>query len=65
LHQRSLHIVTQTRGLHLRLFATIAVGATKVSSLLATPGGAVLALPAVYQYVMQIVAQVKQLQQQA
>jgi hypothetical protein len=63
LHGRTLKVVTQTRSLRLRLFITIASGATKVSTLLTTPAGAVLALPAVYQYVMQIVAQVKQLQQ--
>ena len=62
LHKRNLRIVTQTRTIRLRLFITIASGATKVSALLATPAGAVLALPAVYQYVMQIMAQVKQLQ---
>lgn len=62
LHGRNLRIVTQTRGTRLRLFITIASGATKVAALLTTPGGAVLALPAVYQYVMQIVKQVKQLQ---
>lgn len=62
LHNRNLRIVTQTRNIRLRLFITIATGAAKVSALLTTPTGAVLALPAVYQYVMQIIAQVKQLQ---
>lgn len=62
LHGRNLRIVTQTRGTRLRLFITIASGATKVAALLSTPTGAVLAIPAVYQYVMQIVQQVKQLQ---
>ena len=62
LHGRALGIVSQTRGLRLRLFITIASGAAKVSILMATPAGAALALPAVYQYVMQIVKQVKQLQ---
>ncbi len=62
LHGRTLRIVTQTRSLRLRLFITITSGAAKVSTLIATPAGAVLALPAVYQYVMQIVAQAKQLQ---
>ncbi len=61
-HSRSLRIVTQTRSIRLRLLVTIATGAAKVSALLATPTGAVLAVPAVYQYVMQIVKQVKQLQ---
>lgn len=62
LHERSLRIAIQTRGLRMRLFITIASGAAKVSALIASPAGAVLALPAVYQYVMQIVEQVKELQ---
>lgn len=62
LHGRTLRIVTQTRSLRLRLFITIASGAAKISTLIATPAGALLALPATYQYVMQIIAQVKQLQ---
>jgi hypothetical protein len=62
LHSRALRIATQTRGLRLRLFVTIASGAAKVSALVATPAGAALALPAVYRYVMQIVTQVKQLE---
>lgn len=62
LHSRNLRLVTQTRAIRMRLFITIASGAAKVSALLTTPTGAVLALPVVYQYVMQIMAQVKQLQ---
>ena len=62
LHGRTLRVVTQTRSLRLRLFITIASGAAKISALIATPAGAVLALPAAYHYVMQIMAQVKQLQ---
>jgi hypothetical protein len=62
LHGRALRIVSQTRGLRLRLSITIVSGAAKVSALMATPAGRAFALPAVYQYVMQIVAQVKQLQ---
>lgn len=62
LHQSTLKTVTQTRNLRLRLFVTVASGAAKVASLMATPGGAVLALPVVYKYVLQIVAQARQLQ---
>jgi len=62
LHQRNLRFVTQTRGMRLRLFVTVASGAVKMAGLMATPGGAVLALPAVYQYVTKILAQARELQ---
>jgi hypothetical protein len=62
LHNRTLKIATQTRNMRLRLFTTIAGGAAKMATLIATPGGAILALPAVYQFVTQVVAQTKQLQ---
>jgi|GEM_PF-751316 len=62
LHNRTLQIVTQTRSMRLQLFITITSGAAKISTLIATPAGAVLALPAAYKYVMQIVEQVKQFQ---
>jgi hypothetical protein len=62
LHQRTLETVSKTRHLKLRLFVTVSGGAAKVAVLLATPGGAVLALPAVYQYVLKILEQARQLQ---
>ena len=62
LHQRNLRFVTQTRALRMRLFVTVASGSARVAVLLATPGGAVLALPAVYQYVTRILAQARELQ---
>jgi hypothetical protein len=62
LHQRNLRFATQTRGMRLRLFVTVASGAARLASLMATPGGAVLALPAVYQYVTIILAQARELQ---
>jgi len=61
-HQRTLRMVTQSRGMRLRLFVTVTSGAVRVASLMATPGGALLALPAVYQYVSTILAQAKELQ---
>lgn len=62
LHQQSLEIVSQTRILKLRLLLTVSSGAAKMAVLMAAPGGAVLALPAVYDYVTKILQQVKQLQ---
>jgi hypothetical protein len=62
LHQRTLEIVSQTRHLKLRLLLTAVSGAVKMAGLMAAPGGAVLALPAVYQYVLKILQQVKEIQ---
>jgi hypothetical protein len=62
LHQRNLRFVTQTRGMRFRLFITVTSGAARVATLMVTPGGAVLALPAIYQYVIKILAQAKELQ---
>jgi hypothetical protein len=62
LHQRTLQVVSRTRNLKLRLLFTVAGGASKMATLLAAPGGVVLALPAVYHYVLKILEQVKQIQ---
>ena len=64
LHQRTLQVVSRTRNLKLRLLFTVTSGAAKLAALMATPGGAVLALPAVYHYVIRILDQVKQLNEQ-
>ena len=61
LHHRALNVAARSRNMKLRLFVTVAGGAAKVTTLMAA-GTPVLALPAVYQYVMSIVKQVRQLQ---
>jgi hypothetical protein len=61
LHKRTLEVVSRTRHLKLRLLLTVASGAAKMAALMVTPGGAVLALPAVYQYVITILDHVKQI----
>jgi len=61
LHHRALTVAARSRNMKLRLFVTVAGGAAKVTTLMAA-GTPVLALPAVYQYVMSIVKQVRQLQ---
>ncbi len=60
LHHRALNIAARSRNMKLRLFVTVAGGAAKVTTLMAA-GTPVLALPAVYQYVISIVKQVRQL----
>lgn len=62
LHESTLIAAARTRHLRLRLFVTVASGSAKVASLMATPGGALLALPVVYQYVLKIVTQTRELQ---
>lgn len=61
LHHRALKIAARSRNMKLRLFVTVTGGAAKVTTLMAA-GTPLLALPAVYQYVMSIIKQVKQLQ---
>lgn len=61
LHHRALNVTARSRNMKLRLFVTVAGGAAKVTTLMAA-GTPILALPAVYQYVMSIVRQVRQLQ---
>jgi len=61
MHMRTLKVVSLTRHLKLHLLLTVAIGAAKMAQLMVTPGGAVVAQPAVYDYVKKIVDQVKQL----
>lgn len=62
LHEHTIVTVTLTRHLRLRLFATVVAGSFKAASLMIAPGGAVLALPAIFNYVTKIVAQARELQ---
>jgi hypothetical protein len=61
MHMRTLKVVSLTRHLKLHLLLTVAIGAVKMAQLMVTPGGAVLAQPAVYDYVKKILDQVKQI----
>ena len=61
-HSQTLHLVSTSRSLKLRVVTTVATGAVKLTALLASGGGAVLALPMAYQYVTQILVQVKEYQ---
>jgi hypothetical protein len=61
-HARTLSLASASRNLKLRMFTTITTGAAKLSLMLATPAGAVMALPMAYQYVMKVLAQVKEYQ---
>jgi hypothetical protein len=56
LHYRSLALALASRATLLRAFITATQGAMKLAILLTTPGGAVLALPAAWQFVNQVLA---------
>jgi hypothetical protein len=59
LHSRSLDLAVRSRLLRIRMFSTVTGGAAKLSILLVTPAGAVMALPAAWKYVTEILKQVK------
>lgn len=59
LHRRALRVAVQTRALRMRMFSTVTGGAAKLSLLLTTPAGALLALPAAWKYVTEILALIK------
>jgi hypothetical protein len=58
LHQRALAVALASRDTLLRTFALAARGALTLSILLGTPGGAVLALPAAWRFINQVLAEV-------
>jgi hypothetical protein len=59
LHQRSLKTAIETRSMRLRMVALVTSGAIRVSAMLATPGGQLMALPIAYKYIRAILAQIK------
>ncbi len=58
LHQRALNVAIASRNTFIRTFITAAGGAAKLSALLATPGGAVLALPAAWKFVNRVLDEI-------
>jgi hypothetical protein len=61
LHRHSLVLAITSRAAMLRTFIVTTQGAAKLSVLLATPGGAILALPAAWKYVNQILAELEKI----
>jgi hypothetical protein len=57
-HSLSLRLALVSRGIVLRAFFITAQSAVKLTALLAVPGGAVLALPAAWTYVNQMLAEI-------
>lgn len=57
MHERSLRLALDSRAAMLRTFGVISAGAIKLSALLATPAGAILALPAAFHFISQVQAE--------
>jgi hypothetical protein len=64
LHERSLQAALASRNTLLRTWLVTSQAAIKLSILVSTPGGAILALPAAWRLVNQILAQARQLRDQ-
>jgi hypothetical protein len=60
LHQRSLKLAVESRNSLLRMFVLTAQAAVRLSVLVATPGGQLLALPAAWKFVNQVLAEIGQ-----
>ncbi len=59
LHRHSLEIALVSRHALIRTFTTTVATASRLSLLLATPGGVLLSLPAVWKYINQILSEVE------
>ncbi|HWQ84504.1 MAG TPA: hypothetical protein VN363_08065 [Anaerolineales bacterium] len=57
LHQRTLRLALTSRTAMLRAFGVISAGAVKLTALVASPAGAVLALPAAWNFIRQVQAE--------
>jgi hypothetical protein len=57
-HERSLGLALASRTAWLRMFGLAAWGAVQLSAILTVPGGALLALPAVWRFVNQVQAEI-------
>jgi len=58
LHQRVLSIAVASRNTFIKTFSVAAQGAVKLMTLLSVPGGAVLALPAAWRFISQVLAEI-------
>jgi len=63
LHQRSLKLALASRITMLRLFIVVTQGAAKLSALIATPGGALLAMPAAWKFITNLLAELEKYQE--
>ncbi len=57
LHRRTLRLTLASRAAMLRTFGVVSSGAVKLAALVASPAGAILALPAAWQFIRQVQAE--------
>lgn len=57
LHRRTLRLTLASRTAMLRTFGVVSAGAVKLAALVASPAGAILALPAAWQFIRQVQAE--------
>jgi hypothetical protein len=62
LHRRNVRVALARRALLMRLMVVISTGAAKIALRLATPGAQLLALPAVFQFIKDVVKEVREMQ---
>ncbi len=62
LHRRALSTAVKSRLLRIRIFSTVTGGAAKLSVMFTTPAGAILALPAAWKFVTEVLQQIKNYQ---
>jgi hypothetical protein len=58
-HRRALVLALRSRATMLRMFLLVVTGAVRIVPLLSVPGGAVLALPAVWRFINQVRAELE------
>lgn len=63
LHRRTLALALASRDALVRMVALVTSGAVKLSVLLTTPGGAVLALPAAWKFINQVLTELEKYHQ--
>lgn len=60
LHRQNMHVALARRALLMRLMVVISTGAAKIVLRLATPGAQLLALPAIFQFIKDVIAEIRQ-----
>lgn len=60
LHRQNVRVALARRGMLMRLMVVISAGAAKIAIRLATPGTQLLALPAIFQFIKDVIAEVRQ-----
>jgi hypothetical protein len=62
LHRQNVRVALARRGLLMRLMVVISTSAAKIALRLATPGAQLLALPAIFLFIKDVVAEVQKMQ---